>query len=51
MMMLLHHLAGDHTTLEVMQEEIEVHLLGQAYQFAGGAAIPQSGGAGAAGSE
>ena len=25
-----HHLAGDHTTLEVMQEEIQAHLLGQA---------------------
>ena len=30
MMQLLHHLVGDHTTLEVMQEEIEAHLLGQA---------------------
>ena len=30
MMQLLHHLAGDHTTLEVMQEEIEAHLLGEA---------------------
>jgi amino acid adenylation domain-containing protein len=30
MMLLRHHLAGDHTTLEVMQEEIEAHLLGQA---------------------
>src|SRR5208337_4281713 len=30
MMQLLHHLAGDHTTLEVMQEEAQAHLLGQA---------------------
>ena len=30
MMQLLHHLAGDHTTLEVMQAEIQAHLLGQA---------------------
>ena len=30
LMMLLHHLAGDHTTLEVLQEEIQAHLLGQA---------------------
>ena len=29
MMMLRHHLIGDHTTLEVMQEEIEAYLLGR----------------------
>jgi amino acid adenylation domain len=29
MMQLLHHLVGDHTTLEVMQEEIQAHLLGE----------------------
>ena len=29
MMQLLHHLAGDHTTLEVMQQEVQAHLLGQ----------------------
>ena len=29
MMQLLHHLAGDHTTLEVMQSEVQAHLLGQ----------------------
>jgi amino acid adenylation domain-containing protein len=29
MLMLLHHLAGDHTTIEVIQEEIEAYLLGQ----------------------
>jgi hypothetical protein len=29
MMELLHHLAGDHSTVEVMQEEIQAHLLGQ----------------------
>jgi aryl carrier-like protein len=30
MMQLRHHLVGDHSTLEVMQEEIERHLLGEA---------------------
>ncbi|HEY5029379.1 MAG TPA: amino acid adenylation domain-containing protein, partial [Candidatus Angelobacter sp.] len=29
LMLLLHHLAGDHTTLEVMQAEIQAQLLGQ----------------------
>ena len=29
MMQLLHHLAGDHTTLEVMQAEVQAYLLGQ----------------------
>ena len=29
MMLLRHHLMGDHTTLEVMQEEIEAYLLGR----------------------
>jgi amino acid adenylation domain-containing protein/FkbM family methyltransferase len=29
MMLLRHHLIGDHTTLEVMQEEIEAYLLGR----------------------
>jgi len=29
LMILMHHLAGDHTTLEVMQMEIKEHLLGQ----------------------
>ena len=29
LMQLLHHLAGDHTTLEVMQSEVEAHLLGK----------------------
>ena len=29
MLQLLHHLAGDHSTLEVMREEIQAHLLGQ----------------------
>ena len=33
MRQLLHHLAIDHTTLEVMQEEIQAHLLGQADQL------------------
>ena len=33
MMQLLHHLAGDHTTLEVMQEEIQAYLLGQQDHF------------------
>jgi amino acid adenylation domain-containing protein len=30
MVQLLHHLAGDHSALEVMREEIEAHLLGRA---------------------
>jgi amino acid adenylation domain-containing protein len=30
MMLLNHHLLGDHTTLEVMVQEIQAHLLGQA---------------------
>jgi acyl carrier protein len=34
MVQLLHHLAGDHRTLEVMQEEIQAHLLGRADQLA-----------------
>jgi len=34
MIMLRHHLAGDHTTLEVMQEEIQAQMLGQADQLA-----------------
>jgi len=38
MVQLLHHLAGDHSTLEVMQEEIEAHLLGQADRLS--AALP-----------
>ena len=29
LLMLLHHLASDHTTLEVMQEEVQAHLLGR----------------------
>jgi len=29
MLQLLHHLAGDHTTLEVMQAEVQAYLLGQ----------------------
>ena len=29
MMQLLHHLAGDHSTLEVMQAEVQAYLLGQ----------------------
>ena len=33
MMQLLHHLAGDHTTMEVMQEEIQAHLLGRSSQL------------------
>ncbi|MGH8654271.1 MAG: condensation domain-containing protein, partial [Gammaproteobacteria bacterium] len=34
MMLLRHHLIGDHTTLEVMQEEIEAYLLGQGNRLA-----------------
>ncbi len=33
MMQLLHHLLADHTTMEVMQEEIQAHLLGRAEQL------------------
>ena len=33
MMRILHHLLADHTTLEVMQEEIQAHLLGRAEQL------------------
>ncbi len=33
MVLLLHHLAGDLVTLEVMQEEMEAHLLGRAEQL------------------
>jgi hypothetical protein len=33
MMQLLHHLAGDHTTLEVMRAEVQAHLLGQTEQL------------------
>ncbi|HKV94724.1 MAG TPA: amino acid adenylation domain-containing protein [Candidatus Angelobacter sp.] len=29
LMQLLHHLAGDHMTLELMQDEIQAHMLGQ----------------------
>src|SRR5262249_51215429 len=29
LLMLLHHLAGDHTALEVMEAEIQAHLLGR----------------------
>ncbi len=34
MLLLLHHLAGDHTTLEVMQEEIRAHLQGESDRLA-----------------
>src|SRR5215212_2108797 len=33
MMLLRHHLIGDHTTLDVMQEEIEAYLLGRGDQL------------------
>ncbi len=33
MMRLLHHLLADHTTMEVMRDEIQAHLLGQAEQL------------------
>src|SRR5262249_21010457 len=33
MMLLLHHLAGDHTTLEVMQEEVAAYRQGRAEQL------------------
>jgi amino acid adenylation domain-containing protein len=35
MMQLLHHILADHTTMEVMQEEIQAHLLGRAEQLPG----------------
>ncbi len=34
MLLLLHHLAGDHTTVEVMQEEIRAHLQGESDRLA-----------------
>src|SRR6185436_3619202 len=37
-LLLLHHLAGDHTTLEVLGHEIETHLLGEEEQLP--AALP-----------
>ena len=42
---------GTTRTLEVMQEEMQAHLLGQGGELAGAAAIPQLRGAGAAGGE
>ena len=51
MMQLQHHLMMDHTTLEVMQEEIEAHLAGEGGRLASADAVPQSGGAGAVGGE
>ncbi|HEV2222364.1 MAG TPA: amino acid adenylation domain-containing protein, partial [Candidatus Acidoferrales bacterium] len=33
MLLLFHHLAGDHSTLEVMQEEIRAHLVGEQDQL------------------
>ena len=33
LLQLLHHLAGDHTTLEVLQAEVQAYLLGQAEQL------------------
>ena len=51
MMLLRHHLIGDHTTLEVMQEEIEAYLLGQGDRLASAVAVPQPGGAGTVGDQ
>ncbi len=51
MIQLLHHLAGDHSTLEVMRAEVQAHLLGQEASAARTAALPQPGGAGPAGDE
>ena len=48
MMQLLHHLAGDHTTLEVMQAEVQAYLLRASGISACTTSIPQSGGAGPA---
>jgi len=33
MLLLFHHLAIDHTAVEVMQQEVQAHLLGQAWQL------------------
>jgi hypothetical protein len=33
MLLMRHHLVGDHTTLEVMQAEVQAHLLGQTEQL------------------
>ena len=38
LMQLLHHLAGDHSALEVMQQEVQEHLLGRADRL--GAPLP-----------
>ena len=51
MMQLLHHLVGDHSTLDVLQAEIRAHLLGQAEQLPAAASLPRSGSTGAAGSK
>ncbi|MGC1783763.1 MAG: condensation domain-containing protein, partial [Acidobacteriaceae bacterium] len=32
-MLLLHHLVGDHTTMEVIQQEVQAHLLGEIEQL------------------
>ena len=51
LMLLLHHLAGDHTTLEVIQAEIQAQLLGEQAGAARAAAFPQPGGPGPVGSK
>ena len=33
LLLLLHHLAGDHSTLELMEAEMQAHLLGQALSW------------------
>ena len=50
MMLLRHHLVGDHTTLEVMQEEMQAFLWGER-KDGGTTAVPEFSSAGAGGSE
>ena len=48
---LQHHLIGDHSTLEILHAEIEAVLQGRGARAAAAAAVPELGGAGAAGGE
>ena len=47
--LLAHHLVGDHTTLEIVQQKCEAHLLGRGGRAGPSAAVSQPRGAGAAG--
>ena len=51
LLLLVHHLALDHTTLEILVEEAQAHLLGRAGRHPAPIAVPQFCGAGAAGGE